>query len=367
LKSGGVHVTLFLTKHGNDMIKHKHTPLLLSGLLAALLFGWLLRAGQRPLAQATLSSPSTCAIFPADHIWNTAVDTLPLHPLSATYLAAIGLDNTLHPDFGAGDWPPGSGSPIGIPYVVVEQGQPFVPIVFTAYGSESDPGPYPIPPDAPIEGGPASNGDRHVLVVDAGHCTLYELYRAFPINSGSSWEADSGAIFNLSGYALRPAGWTSADAAGLPIFPGLVRYDEVQSGQINHALRFTAPQTQNSYLWPARHHAGSANPALPPMGLRLRLKASFDITAYPAEVRVILQAMKTYGIILADNGSPWYISGAPDERWNNAALVSAFRTIRGRDFEAVDASLLMLHPDSGQTRPFQLEAAAYLPAIWRGP
>ncbi len=236
-----------------------------------------------------------------------------------------------------------------------------MPVVYTAYGSESDPGPFPIPPDAPIEGG----SDHHVLVVDDANCVLYELYNAVRIGGGTSWEADSGAKFNLAGYALRPAGWTSADAAGLPIFPGLVRYDEAQSGEIKHALRFTAPRTQNTYLWPARHFAGSDDPALPPMGLRLRLKASVDISGYPAEARVILQAMKTYGLILADNGSPWYISGAPDPRWDNDALASAFGDIQGSDFEAVNTTLLQIDPDSGQTRPFTLQTAAFLPSLQR--
>ncbi len=336
----------------------------ISGLiLLVLLLGVVIFNRQRPFLQAASqpTTPTACPIFPADHIWNTAVNTLPVDLLSNAYIAAIGLNTTFHPDFGSGDWPPGSGNLIGIPYTVVGAGQPAVPIVYTAYGSESDPGPFPIPPDAPIESG----SDHHVLVVDDANCVLYELYNAVRIGGGTSWEADSGAKFNLAGYALRPAGWTSADAAGLPIFPGLVRYDEVQSGEIKHALRFTAPRTQNSYLWPARHFAGSDDPALPPMGLRLRLKASVDISGYPAEARVILQAMKTYGLILADNGSPWYISGAPDPRWDNEALASAFGDIQGSDFEAVNTALLQIDPDSGQTRPFTPQTAAFLPSLQR--
>jgi hypothetical protein len=211
-----------------------------------------------------------CDIFPVDNIWNTAVDQLPVHPNSAAYIQTIGADLPLHPDFGAGVWPPGSNAPIGIPFITVTGSQPFVDITFIWYGEESDPGPYPIPPDAPIEGGPDADGDRHVLVLERDNCLLYELYHAHPQPDGS-WTAGSGAIFDLNSHALRPDGWTSADAAGLPILPGLVRYDEVASGAIRHAVRFTAPQTQRAYVWPARHYASAlTDPAYPPMGLRLR-------------------------------------------------------------------------------------------------
>ena len=220
-------------------------------------------------------------------------------------------------------------------------------IHYTAYGSESDPGPFPVPADAPVEGGSGSDGDRHVLVVDRDNCLLYELYRAFPQGDGS-WNADSGARYDLRSNALRPDGWTSADAAGLPIFPGLVRYDEVAAGEIAHAIRFTAPQTRQAYVWPARHYASSSSdPSLPPMGQRFRLKAGVDISGYSGPVQVILRAMKKYGIILADNGSAWYISGAPDERWDNDML-HELDNVRGSDFEAVDCSALMVDPDSGQ-------------------
>jgi hypothetical protein len=289
---------------------------------------------------------SGCPIFPANNIWNTPINNLPVDSNSAAYIATIGADTGLHPDFGSGLW---DGGPIGIPYIVVPGDQPLVPIHFTAYGDESDPGPYPIPSDAPIEGGAQSDGDRHVLVVNAGNCMLYELYRAFPQPDGS-WNADSGAVFDLHSHALRPDGWTSADAAGLPILPGLVRYDEVASGEITHALRFTAPRTRRAYVWPARHFASSiTDAAYPPMGQRFRLRADFDTSGFSWDVQVILQALKTYGIILADNGAPWFITGAPDDRWNNDVLHELSR-VRGADFEAVDVSTLMLSRDSGQVR-----------------
>lgn len=288
-----------------------------------------------------------CDVFPADNIWNTPVDTLPLHPLSDSYINTIGANQGLHPDFGAGVWPPGSNSPIGIPFVVVDESQPDVPINFIYWPEESDPGPYPVPPDAPVEGGPDGDGDRHVLVLDQEACMLYEMFYAFPQGDGS-WEAANGAVYDLSAHALRPDGWTSADAAGLPILPGLVRYDEVAAGEIRHAIRFTAPETQAAHLWPARHDASNhTGSQYPPMGLRLRLRADYDISGFSPEMRVILQAFKTYGIILADNGSAWYISGVPDERWDNDML-HEMDVIEGSDFEVVDTSSLMIDPDSGQ-------------------
>jgi hypothetical protein len=286
-----------------------------------------------------------CAIFPADNIWNTRIDALPRHALSAAYVASIGLERTMHPDFGAGLW---EGGPIGIPFVVVPANQPAAQIVFTAYGNQSDPGPYPVPADAPIEGGAQADGDRHVLVLQQGTCILYELYRSFPVED--YWEADSGAVYDLSSHALRPEEWTSADAAGLPILPGLVRYDEVVAGEIKHALRFTAPDTQQAYVWPARHHASDlTDPSYPPMGARFRLRADFPVEQYDPQVQVILRAMQRYGLILADNGSPWYLSGAPDERWNNDIL-RQLKQLQGSDFEAVDVSSLQIAPDSGQAR-----------------
>ncbi len=271
-------------------------------------------------------------VFPANNPWNTDISAYPVHSNSASYIASIGLNTGLHPDFGT-VW---NGAPNGIPYVTVGAGQALVPITFTAYGSESDPGPYPIPPGAPVEGGPSGTGDRHVIVVDTANRRLYELFRAFP-NASGGWDADSGAVFDLDSNAMRPAGWTSADAAGLPIFPGLVRYDEaVEQGEIRHALRFTVVSSQRAYIEPARHWASSStDPNRPPMGLRVRLKASVDISGFPAEVQVILRAMKRYGMIVADNGSNWYVSGAPDPRWNDANLAT-LRQIKGSDFEAVD-------------------------------
>jgi hypothetical protein len=296
---------------------------------------------------ADLPSPR-CPTLPANDVWNTRIDHLPVHPSSGAYVGSIGATATLHPDFGSGFWPSGSQSPIGIPYLEVGPNQPLIEINYDAYGSESDPGPFPIPLDAPVEGGSDSTGDRHVIVVDRYRCELYELFNARP--GSSSWTAASGARFALDSSDLRPDGWTSADAAGLPIFPGLVRYDEVKSGSIDHAIRFTAPQTRAAHVWPSRHDASSSNdPALAPMGQRFRLKSGFDISGYSPEVRVILTAMKQYGIILADNGSPWYISGAPDERWDNDVL-RELKEVPGSAFEAVDASGLMVNPDSGQAR-----------------
>ncbi|HVQ40108.1 MAG TPA: hypothetical protein VMS31_21390, partial [Pyrinomonadaceae bacterium] len=264
--------------------------------------------------------------------WNQDISTMPVDPNSANLISSIGVNTGLHPDFGTVY----NGAPNGIPYVVVSGTQPRVPITFTAYGDESDPGPYPVPANAPIEGGPSSDGDRHVLVIDRDNWRLYELGYAFPINGGSSWNANCGAIFDLNSNALRPAGWTSADAAGLPIFPGLVRYDEVfEQGVISHAIRFTVQNSRRAYISPARHYASSnTSPNLPPMGMRVRLKASFNISGFSPAMQVILRAMKKYGMIVADNGSNWYFSGAPDPRWNDDEL-STLKAIKGSNFEVV--------------------------------
>jgi uncharacterized protein (TIGR03437 family) len=283
-------------------------------------------------------------MFPADNIWNTAIDQMPVAANSAAFINTIGASKTVHADFGSGLW---DGAPIGIPYVVVNN-QPQVPVRFE-YRDESDPGPYPLPPNAPIEGGSSSSGDRHVLVVDAGACRLYELYAAYPQADGS-WSAGSGAVFDLRSDQLRPAAWTSADAAGLPILPGLVRYDEVLSGEIKHAIRFTVPQTRNQYIWPARHYASSLTAlSYPPMGQRFRLRADFDISKFSATNQVILRALKKYGMILADNGSSWYISGSPDSRWDNDDL-HALGAIAGSSFEAVDVSQLMADSNSARVQ-----------------
>ncbi len=297
-------------------------------------------------AGAVAQSPAIpCALFPADNVWNADVSGLPVHPQSSTYLASIGAGTGLHPDFGTVY----RGAPNGIPYTVAAPGQPLVPVRFR-YADESDPGPYPIPPAAPIEGGRRSRGDRHVLVVEPTSCMLFELFAAHPRAHGRRWRAGSGARWDLGSNALRPADWTSADAAGLPILPGLVRYDEVASGAVAHALRFTVSRTRRAYLWPARHQAGSADdPTLPPMGLRLRLKADVDISGFSPANQVILTALKRYGMFVADNGSSWFISGAPDPRWDDDDL-HQLGGVTGADFEAVDESGLMVDPDSAQVR-----------------
>ncbi|HLG63439.1 MAG TPA: hypothetical protein VKY19_15985 [Ktedonosporobacter sp.] len=314
-----------------------------------LLMGCVLvvRPGTAVRAQAQ-GAPSVggCPLYPADNIWNRDISTLPVHPNSANFINSIGLTGHVHADFGSGLY---NGEPIGIPFAVVSGNQPAVPVSFS-YSDESDPGPYPIPANVPIEGGAQSTGDRHVIVVDSATCKLYEMFNSFPQSNGS-WKADSGAVWNLNSNALRPRKWTSADAAGLPILAGLARYDEVAAGAINHALRFTVSKTQRAFLWPARHYASSStNPNLPPMGLRLRLKASVNVAAYPPQSRVILTALQHYGMIVADNGSSWFISGAPDSRWNNDDLAQ-LKNIHGSDFEVVDESKLQVSANSAQSFP----------------
>ena len=276
--------------------------------------------------------------FPADNAWNTDVSAAPVDPNSDALIASIGLGTGLHPDFGAGLY---NGAPIGIPYVVVAGTQAKVAMHWTAYGSESDPGPYPVPLTAPVEGAPDTGGDRHVLVIDRDANRLYELYRAF-LNPDGSWNADCGAVFHLDSDAVRPTaqpGWTSADAAGLPIFPGLAKYEEAARGPggVRHALRFTVQRSRRAYLPPATHFASSNTSAsLPPMGMRVRLKAGYAIPAsFSTETRALLTALKSFGMIVADNGSNWYVSGAPDERWNNDALVRELAQVHGSDFEVV--------------------------------
>jgi hypothetical protein len=288
------------------------------------------------LALAAAPSLAGCPVFPADNAWNRPVAELPVARDSATLIRSIGLDAHFHADFGSGLW---DGGPIGIPFTVVDGGQRRVPVSFD-YASESDRGPYPLPPNAPIEGGRGADGDRHAIVLDKTACRLYELFDAHPLAGRRSWHAGSGASWDLRSNRLRPRGWTSADAAGLPILPGLARYDEVAAGAIGHALRFTAPRTRTAFVWPARHQAGeSSSRALPPMGLRVRLKHGVSLRGLPRQARVIAQALKRYGLMLADNGSPWYVSGAPDARWDNDQL-HALDRLSGRDFEVVDPRAL---------------------------
>jgi hypothetical protein len=281
-----------------------------------------------------LPPAKSCPVFPADNAWNRRVDTLPLAAGSDATVAAIGTTKTMHADFGSGLW---DGGPIGIPITVVGKAQHKTSVRFE-YADESDRGPYPIPTGVRIEGGAASDGDRHALIVDRDACRLYELYALRRV--GGRWTAGSGAIWDLRSNRLRPAGWTSADAAGLPILPGLARYDEVARGRIDHALRFTVSRTQRAYVWPARHVASSlTDTSLPPMGARLRLKHDFDISGFPQQARIVLQALKEYGMIVADNGSDWYVSGSPDPRWSNDDLHTLGR-VPGSAFEVVDASSL---------------------------
>jgi hypothetical protein len=268
-----------------------------------------------------------CAVFPSDNAWNQRVDTLPLRSNSAALIDNIGATRSLHPDFG------GNGE-YGIPFVVVPSSEPGRTINFTAYGDESDPGPYPIPLNAPIEGASSSDGDRHVIALQQGSCRLYELYRGF--RRSDRWDADAGANWDLSSNARRPLGWTSADPAALPILPGLVRYDEVAAGEIKHAIRFTVPRSQRGYIFPATHYASSSSDAnLPPMGLRVRLKASYDIARLRGQALVIAQALKKYGMINADNGSAWFITGAADPSWDDDDL-NQLKSIPGSAFEAVE-------------------------------
>ncbi|MEO6063014.1 MAG: hypothetical protein ABIQ99_13840 [Thermoflexales bacterium] len=300
-----------------------------------------------------------CALFPANSVFNTRVDTLPLHPMSDAWVNSIGAGTGLHPDFGT-VW---EGAPIGIPYTVALTALPPVTVTFT-YTNESDPSPYPIPLNPAIEGGAGSSGDRHVLWVYTPSCALYELYAAYPQPNGT-WQAGSGARWDLGSNALRPDTWTSADAAGLPILPLLVRYDEVQAGEIRHALRFTADITQKAHLWPARHDASdNTSPNRPPMGARFRLKASVDISSYAPEIQTIFTAMKRYGMFLADNGSNWYVSGAHDMQWDDDLLVGAFSGLSGSDFEVVNESALMVNVDSGRVRE-PMPTRAWLPVVTR--
>ncbi len=292
----------------------------------------VLLTGSTAAEALRLPAARRCPVFPANNPWNQRVDTLPVAADSAELIASIGLDAPVHADFGSGKW---DGGPIGIPFDVVSRATPLRHVSF-GYAAQSDRVRYPIPRHVQIEGGPQAGGDRHAILVDRSSCRLYELYDLRHTSRG--WTAGSGATWNLRSNHLRPAGWTSADAAGLPIFPGLARWDEVKRGVIDHALRFTAPATRRAYVYPARHYASdSTDPSLPPMGLRVRLKASVSIASFPPQARVVLRALQRYGMILADNGSPWYISGAPNRHWSNDALHTLGR-LTGADFEVVDTS-----------------------------
>jgi hypothetical protein len=290
----------------------------------------------RPSEGTPIILPSGCPFFPEDNIWNTSVRNLPVDARSGPYIESMGPDKPLHPDFGAA---------YGYEYSVVGADEKVVDVAFLDTPDESDPGPYRIPDNAPIE----QESDGHVLAIDPAHCELYELYAAKRIGS-HQWEAGSGAVFDLRSNGLRPEGWTSADGAGLPILPGLVRYDEVKSGSIRHALRFTTRHTRNAFVWPARHRASSStDPNLPAMGQRFRLRSSFDVAGLSPETQVILTALKEYGMILADNGGPWFLSGARDSRWPSR-VIPELRQVHGSDFEAIDCSSLMVSSDSGKAR-----------------
>ena len=303
--------------------------------IVAVVASLAIAAATAALAQARSDVPPrkvspheySCPIFPAGNPLNREIAHAPVDPNSAAYIASIGLTGHLHPDFG-------TNPSYGIPYTVVGRRQPKVQIKVTEYGEESNPGPYPIPANAPVEDA-GEEGDRHVLVLQEGSCKLYELYNAQHDANTGGWEAGSGAVFDLRSNALRPNGWTSADAAGLPIFPLLVRYPEVEVGQIDHALRVTVQYTQAGFIHPATHFASSStDSALPPMGLRLRLKASYSLAGFNGESLVILRALKRYGLIVADNGSSWYITGAPDPRWDDENL-EEIKQVPGSAFEAV--------------------------------
>jgi hypothetical protein len=295
--------------------------------------------------EVALPGAPNCTITPNNSYWHAQVTSLPVASNSSAIIATEGASSPVHADFGSGTW---DGGPIGIPYTTVPGTQAKVKVTFST-AAESDPGPFPIPANAPIEGGPSSTGDRHVIVVDSDNCQLYEMWNAKPQKDGS-WRAGSGATWSLTSDAMRPAGWTSADAAGLPILPGLVRYEEVAAGHVDHAIRITVPTTRTSYIWPARHQAGSTtSSSAPPMGTWLRLKSTVDPASFPADVRPIVVALQTYGAIVADNGSAWYLSGVPDSRWNNDDL-HTLGSIIGSDFQVVDASSLMVDPNSEQAK-----------------
>jgi hypothetical protein len=306
-------------------------------IIICILFTYCKKNSDTPVPELTEGTPlGRLQIFPSDNPWNTDISNEPVDPNSGTLISGIGNETHLHPDFGT-IW---EGAPIGIPFNLVGKDQPLVPVTFK-YDTESDPGPYPIPPSALIESG----SDRHILIIDTVNRKLYELFNA--VKNQNSWNAGSGAVFDLTSNALRHDYWTSADAAGLPIFPGLVRYEEVvEKGEINHALRFTVDKTRNAFIHPATHGASdSYSTNYPPMGMRVRLKANFDISGFSTHVQVILKALKKYGMFVADNGSNWFISGAPDSRWEDDEL-GQLKTIAGKNFEVVKMGTVINVPNN---------------------
>ena len=299
---------------------------------------WAAIAGVLTLtgAEASAQELGGCPVFPRNNIWNTPVDTMPVHSSSARFVETIGANRNLHPDFGAAG---------GIPYIVVPASQPLVPILLPPF--ESDPGPYPIPSNVPIEAGAGPDSDNHAVILRQGECKLYEVYQMRRTANGG-WQGSSGAVFDLRANRMRPDGWTSADAAGLPILAGLVRYDEIEAGEIRHAIRLTVPQTRRAYVWPGTHFASRLEDQIyPPMAMRFRLKASYDISGFPKDVQVLLRALKKYGMMIADNGQSWFLTGATDPRWNDEVW-NTLKRVKGSELEAVDVSSLMLSPTSAQ-------------------
>jgi hypothetical protein len=321
-----------------------------SVLAAILILGISTGAAQQaPASTSSGPTPSGpqiagCPVFPADNVWNFPIDKLPLDPHSHDYVATIGADRGLHPDFG-------TNLNYDIPITLIDSHVKYIKVNFD-YRDDSDLGSYPIPPSALIEGGPnaPADGDRHILLVDKDRCMLMELFGVIR-QSDVAWKAGAGIKMDLTSNALRADGKTSGDAAGLPILPGLVRYDEVAAGEIRHALRFTAPKTQSAHIWPARHDASRiTDPKYPPMGVRFRLRADFDISGFSKTNQVILTALKRYGMFLADNGGAWFLSGSPDPRWNDDDL-HLLLNVKGSDWEAMDESDLQYLPDSGRVDP----------------
>jgi hypothetical protein len=313
---------------------------------------WLLVLVAAYAGSAEAAGPEIagCPMFPPNNVWNTPVDTLPVSPSSAKHIATIGAARPLHPDFG-------EDLRTGIPFNIVGPDAKKIKIPFQ-YESESEPGPYPVPAGVKVEGGAGATGDRHVLIVDPKTCVLYELFEMVPqgVGPASGWKAGSGSIFNLRSNELRPEGWTSADAAGLPILPGLLRYDEVKAGEIAHAIRFTVSKTKSEHIWPARHDASRLQGAeYMPMGARLRLKASVDISRFSPSNQLILRALKKYGMILADTGSDWYLSGVSDSRWSDSDLHN-LKSLTGADFEEVDTLPLRVSENSGEARVLNTKA-----------